>query len=419
LRGCCAGYATGLRNGCGRAAAEARVPQARTGGHKPYDLRGPGVRILLVSYFYPPSIGGVERQSHLLARGLVGRGHSVRVVSSLQAGSRRRELLDGVEIVRVAAGGGSRWQNMATFLAGMLVASARLLGHVDVVQVQQLLYPAAAMALVQPVFRRPLVVRNSGSGQFGGVRLMQRLPLGAFGLRVTARRATGVSLNAEMTREMRSVGFRRIVEIANGVELPPAITPATRSSARRQLGLRGHVVLYVGRLEDEKGVDVLIQAWHDAAIAGATLLVVGDGVRRAELENLAATTGRAGSVFFHGSIADLRAHYAAADLFVLPSRSEGLSNALLEAMAYGLPVIATNVAGNRQVVNTGALGCLVEPESRRSLAVALQRLLGDERARRQYAAAARSHIERVYSATTMVERYEQLYSSLLAGRTHA
>src|SRR5687767_4321863 len=103
-------------------------------------------RLLLATYAYPPSVGGVERHSQSLARALVRRGHRVHVVTAQVEGAPARERDDvGVEIERVAAGTGSRYRRMATYVAAMTAAAVRARREIDVIHVQQALYPAAAM----------------------------------------------------------------------------------------------------------------------------------------------------------------------------------------------------------------------------------------------------------------------------------
>jgi glycosyltransferase involved in cell wall biosynthesis len=365
------------------------------------------VRLLLSSYFYLPSVGGVERQSHLLARGLVGRGHSVRVIAALQPGFAAEETLDGVRIERVSAGEGSRYRRMATYLAAMTAAVFRHRGEADVVQVQQALYPAAALALASPALRRPLVVSNRGSGRDGAVQLMRRLPLGDASLRLIGARATCIALTSEMVSEMSEAGMNRIVVIPNGVEVPPLPTPAQRAEARRGFGLSGPVVVFVGRLEAQKNVALLLAAWARAAPA-ATLLVVGDGPERPALERLGTA-----SVRFCGAVEDARPHLRAADVFVLPSRSEGIPNALLEAMAHGVASIGTAVAGTQRILDRPGLGLLVTSEDEAALAGALLRLLGDRGERSAIGLAGREHVARHFSVEAMLDAHEQLYRGLL------
>jgi glycosyltransferase involved in cell wall biosynthesis len=373
------------------------------------------VRLLLASYNYPPSIGGVERQSHLLARGLMLRGHQVRVIAARLPGFPAAEEVDSIRIQRVSAGSGSRWQKMATYVAGMLLATRQSGAWADVIHVQQVLYPAAAMALLASAYRKPLVVTNAGSGDFGGVQLMRRLPLGRLSLGLIARAAYGVSLNAEMTHEMQDAGFRRLRQIPNGVELPPETTPEMRMMARQNLGIDGLMVLYVGRLEQEKGVDLLIRAWQQVEVPGVKLIIVGDGPERDSFARLARSAPGQRAIDLAGPTTDVRTYFQAADLFVLPSRSEGISYALLEAMASGLAVVATDVGGNREVICDASVGTLVRPLDPPALTEAVTRLLLSQEIRKANGAAARAHVQSSYSAERMVAAYEQLYLSLLSG----
>jgi glycosyltransferase involved in cell wall biosynthesis len=304
---------------------------------------------------------------------------------------------------------------MGTYLAGMLFATLRANAWADVIQVQQILYPAAAVALLEPLLRRPLVVRNAGSGQFGGVQLMHRMPFGKRALNLIARQATAISLNSEMTAEMRAAGFRRLVEIPNGVAVPAPTTDSLKRAARQSLGLDGPTVLYVGRFDDEKGVDVLIRAWQRLQTPHATLVLVGDGPERTALKHLHRDGTNAESIRFAGPSEDVAQYYQAADLFALPSRSEGISNALLEAMGSGIPVVATAVGGNREVIAAPSVGKLVAPGDDQALAAAIQNLLAVRPLRDALGKAGRSHIEAYYSAERMLDSYERLYRTLTHG----
>jgi glycosyltransferase involved in cell wall biosynthesis len=376
------------------------------------------VNILLSSQFYPPSIGGVESQSHLLARGLVARGHQVRVIAARLDGMRDRDVLDGVQIQRVASGSGNRFRRMGTYLCNMVAAALATRRWADVIQVQQALYPAAAMTGVAAVLRRPLIVRNSGSGRFGAVSVMSTLPWGQASLRQIGRRATVVSLSEEMTAELRRVPMRRIREIPNGVEIPEAISDEERRRARSRLGLHwgDAVALYFGRLDREKGLELMFEAWTLHAPRGARLLVTGSGPLEGALRARARQMGESGArIAFFEATRELRPHLAAADVFVLPSHSEGLSNSLLEAMAHGLAPVATDVGGNRAVVSSSALGALA-PRDPDVFGQKLARLLADRPAARAVGERARAHVQAHYSAQSMLDAYEMLYAELVAVR---
>lgn len=373
------------------------------------------VRLAMVSYYYPPSIGGVERQTELWARELATRGHRVHVICAQQGGAPAHELQGSVEVERVAAGRGSRWRKMMTFLSATLAVLQRERRHLELVHVQQALYPAAAVSAFCRLWGLPCVVCNHGSGAFGAVQTMERLPLGPLGLRLISAFSTTVALSDEMVEELRAAGFHRVERIPNGIEIGPARQPAERAEARSRLGGAGALVLYVGRFDQEKGVDRLIEAWRQARPA-ARLWLVGDGPQRATLEASAqADPFCRETVRFWGPRQDVATFLTAADLFVLPSRSEGMSVALMEAMAAGLPVVATAVGGNREVLCRPELGWLV-PEGSDRLGATIVAVLADEEEAKRRGEAARRHAETQFSVARVIDQYEALYHRLLQKR---
>ncbi len=369
------------------------------------------LRILISSYSYPPMLGGMERQTHLLARSLVVRGHRVRVLTARFAGLLAREQLDGVEIERIALGPGDRWTRMGGYLARLSAALLLQREFAQLVQVQQTFYPAAAAALATLPLRIPLVVSNRGSGPEGGIALMRSLPLGRVVLGLLRRRATCIVTNDEMDQEMREEGFSRLVRIPNGVEMP--MPHDGRDEARRALGLTGSVVLFLARLEPVKRVELLLRAWARAPRPASTLLVVGEGAERPLVERAVKDAAPDRLVRFDGPTNDAARYFRAADLFVLPSITEGLSNALLEALAHALPAIASDISGNRQILSRPDLGLLVPPEDEAALSTAITHLLVAPDEARRLGAAAREHVARSFSVDAMVDAHEQLYRRLL------
>jgi glycosyltransferase involved in cell wall biosynthesis len=145
-------------------------------------------------------------------------------------------------------------------------------------------------------------------------------------------------------------------------------------------------------------------------------MLVGEGSLRAPIETLLAETGLADQVWLAGARDDVPALMAAMDLFVLPSLAEGISNTILEAMACGLPVVATRVGGNAELVVEGRTGALVERANPAAMAAALAGYVHDPERRREHGAAARQRIEEGFSLAGMVARYTDLYDEL-SGRT--
>lgn len=207
----------------------------------------------------------------------------------------------------------------------------------------------------------------------------------------------------------------KAVAIPNGI---PIGAFRSRSAEARQrlaesLGLPADVALLgtVGRLHPAKDHALLLRAFAQL-VAGhphTALIVVGDGALRADLEREAQSLGIAGRVRFLGDRGDVKALLCAFDLFVLSSRTEGYSIALVEACAAGLPIVATAVGGNPEIVRDGRNGRIVPPGDADALVAAIAGLLEDVPRRESMGEAARAWALANGSVEAMAERYEAVY----------
>jgi glycosyltransferase involved in cell wall biosynthesis len=198
----------------------------------------------------------------------------------------------------------------------------------------------------------------------------------------------------------------KIAVVANGVRLPMSDRPK-RDAVRR--------IIAVGNLRPEKGHEVLLDA---AALVtrrfpDATFELVGTGPRLPALRARAAALNISHAVEFSGHCNDVPARLAAADLFVLPSLSEAFPNALLEAIAAGLPTISSAVGGVLELVRPGRTGVLVPPGDPAALADAVGRIIGDPERAAQMGALGRSEIGERYSFERMVGAFQAIYVSEL------
>lgn len=211
----------------------------------------------------------------------------------------------------------------------------------------------------------------------------------------------------------------RVAVIPNGVSAHTTTSVEACGAMRRELGLSedSWVIGYVGRLATVKGVDRLLWAFGPMAVAGgrrSVLLLVGDGPDRDNLESQARRMGIAQQTVFAGLQEDARGFYDLMDCFVLPSRSEGLSVALLEAMAAGVPVLATDVGSNREVLLDGEVGVLL-PADCGQWGDTLRRAVEDPEPFRQMAMNGRQHVMQHYSEDTTAEAYEKVYGDVARG----
>jgi len=206
----------------------------------------------------------------------------------------------------------------------------------------------------------------------------------------------------------------RLVTVPNAIDVPPRPDAVGVAAARRALGVEPArpLAVAVGRLSPEKGHQVLLDAMPSVLreVPGAVLLLAGDGPEEARLRHRARPLGDA--VRFLGYRRDVADVYAAADVVVLPSLSEGLPNAALEGMAHGRPVVASAVGGVPEVVMDGVTGRLVPAGEPGALARALACALSDGALRAAWGSAGRDRVERCFSAPARAARLARLYTDL-------
>jgi len=238
------------------------------------------------------------------------------------------------------------------------------------------------------------------------IRLRQLLPiyealLRAAGLRIDAWIAVSRGQARHLGRLARAGTVHLVPNAAPGDRSLPE-----RSEARRRLGWPAErpVVVCVARLAVQK--DPLTFARAAQGANGALWVLVGDGPLRSEVEALARTTP---ALRIQGHWDPIEDVYAAADVLCLPSRWEGLSLALLSAMAHGLPVVASRIEGNVDVVQDGETGLLVEPGDAAALRAAAMGLLSDPQRARRLAVAARARVQRDHSMGAIGERLRAIY----------
>lgn len=171
------------------------------------------------------------------------------------------------------------------------------------------------------------------------------------------------------------------------------------------------VIGYIGQLIERKGLDVLLEAFASWAVPEARLVLVGDGPQRRQLEKLASDRGIAGRVAFTGFRSDRLDWLRGFDVFVLPSRLEGIPRCLMESLAARVPVIATNIPGCTELIVDGETGLLIPPDSPERLLKALQSMKSST-LRQQLVSRGRALVAERHSAQRMAREYQSLYMEL-------
>jgi glycosyltransferase involved in cell wall biosynthesis len=357
-------------------------------------------------------VGGAARRSRLLAAALAGRGWQVRVIT--RAGTRR-----GLAVRRSAnllvvelPGFGSRRLGAALFLAVGVPLGVVFGARSPVFLAIQLVSPTSAAALCAALLRRPFVAMATTSGQLSEAAFLMEGRLSALRRPLVRRAAYLAGQTQHVATELATVVDReRIVVLPNPVQAVDDAPPLTGAPR----------VVYTGRLSEEKDLGRLLEAWRVVAEhrPGAMLTLVGDGGRHRPVEHELRRSASADALLretvqFTGWVADVGPFLAGADVYVLPSLTEGMSNSLLEACAWRRVVVASAIPANVEVLGE-EYPLLFAAGDTDSLIGALRRALDDETIRRD---AVDRIVERMsaYSVDSVVAKLEGTLESAVLGR---
>lgn len=425
---------------------------------------GSNPRVYIVIATFLPLVGGAEKQCLAQAYQLRERGFEATIITFRHDKAwSRSEVIEGIPVVRIAGillGRREQLPKQARqllYLLALIVMGWTLWQHrwrYDVLHVHQLTLLALPTALACWLANKPMciVVHSAGTGKIAGSHDKESLIVGPLDpnlpwLQIEKQPQLGGDLEnlerlgnpvVRFTRSLlRRIGAIVIVIssrmktylaehdfnlpdvqlIPNGVD----ITRFTPTCADPLSDERAQVVICVSSLRYIKGIDVLLQAWHLVCeqVPQARLILVGTGPLQAQLAYMAKALDITESIEFAGLQSNIPAQLQRGSIAVLPSRAEGMPVALLEAMACGLPCVATRVSGSEDIIQHGVNGLLVEPLDYQGMAQALLALLGDPMLVQSHGHAARATIEQRYSLEHIADMYIELYDSLIpGGSTH-
>ena len=412
------------------------------------------MRILLLTDRYAPSVGGVERQCNILASELVRRGLKTFIVTdrylrslppveadngiiiyriwSLSffrrflekyvASFKAKSLRPGGKTVIGTARSDIRWHikvlraiyrivfykvPVLSFAASSFFALISRRNEYDVIQVFQTHWLAYPAVVAGKILDKPVVAREAS---LNGIDQLDDFPFRHHTKRVLLERCNFVALSAAIQNNLRERG------------VSPGKITAIPNSVRRASDNQGSMnnplsVLFMGNVLNDplqKGLDILLRAWQHVLkeVHDALLTIVGAG-DFSEFIAFAGELGVLGSVKFLGVQTNVIPVYLSHNIFVLPSRYEGMSNTLLEAMSCGRACLVTAVSGNDDLIENGVNGMKVEAENVSALSDALQYLLEHESEAIAFGKAAQERVRIYHSPEKISERYIELYSRIL------
>ena len=383
------------------------------------------LRILMVSPQFWPIVGGYERAGERLSAELVRLGHEVTVVAERRDRSwPDREQRDGVTVRRL-------WcqyrphlhkiTSLATFALFLFTQGWRF----HIWHIHQYGSHAVLAVVLGRLIHRPVVLKLTSTGAQGIQRAGSSLSMAHVANFVLRQVDAVVALSREMEAEAITFGIpsSRVHALGNGVDMHTFTCrkEVERAALRREFNINAvGIVLFVGRLSAEKNPDGLLVAWKQAFPhfpAGWKLVLVGDGPMRKQLTAFVEAEGLSTSVVFAGFQNNVEAWMAIADIYVLPSHREGLSNTLLEAMACAIAVVSTRISGSVETLEEPGAGVVVDVGHMEQLADALIRLAANPTHRSRMGRVGRSVIESTYSIARIALLHERLYGELRIERT--
>jgi glycosyltransferase involved in cell wall biosynthesis len=376
-------------------------------------------RLSIVVAAPPMKIGGTEQHLLHVLPGLAKRGMDITVILLESGGALEPTLRVGVQSVIVPS---MKWPRpLRTAQQAFAIWRAAQRVKADVIHAfLSEPYIAAAGARLLMGKQAPALVHGRRSLAFYSRkhRLGQRVEIASHKL-ASALVGNSTAVTDELTAE--AGGGEKVCLIPNGIPLGDIITPQERAAARTRFGLPPDalVLTQVANLHVYKGhADLLnaVASIKDKLPAQWRLLLPGrDGGEHDALVAQTARLGLAGHVIFPGEWPGSREPYAASDIGILASHTEGFSNSLIEGMAAGLPMIATRVGGNIDALDDGENGFLVERGSSDDLANAILTLAEMPDLRQRMGLAGREKVLQRFSLEACIGRYERLWRSLAEG----
>jgi len=364
---------------------------------------------ILVSMFPPAHIGGAEIAAQNTAKCLTQKGHDVSVITSCGKDLPRRYTEDGFLVNRIY------YPEIKYF--GVMIFWIRCLFLIkkinpDIVHSQGVQIGLPSF-LAKKIFGIPYVAYCRGSDVYLPWKFKKTVS------RLVLNSADAViALTDDMKNEVQKNCKKNIIVIPNGISLGKyKELPKQVIRDKFKIHPDEKIIVFVGSLRPVKGLKYLIEAFKiiNKKNPMARLFLVGDGPERHSLEDIAEKDGLKAKVNFIGQIEndEIPKYMAAADIFVLPSLSEGFPGVVLEAMASGLPIVATKVRGLPEIVKDGENGFLVEPENPGQIAEKALALLGGDKLREKIS---NNNKEKAkgYSWEKVIDKIEKAYSAAIA-----
>lgn len=366
-------------------------------------------RGLILIHQFRPITGGAELQAERLAVRMAQMGHGMGVLTQNQPGAHSEEILDGVKVHRVAF-------PLAYRLDSSLRPTFKYLAKhrhtYDVLHVQQAFGHAVAAVAAARCLAKKCIIKIACAGSYGDISVLSSFKGFEWGIRILRWANRIVAVSTEVEKELISFGFSssRIERIPNGVD-----TDYFQPRPALPVGKAIRFIL-IGRRHPQKGIDTALRAVQLLKANGLgscfELKFYGRDFEEYDYRRMASELGVSELVEFLPHTDDMHKVYQEAHSLILPSRGEGMSNSLLEAMSMQLAIIATRVSGTMDVVEHGKDGMLIHLDAPEELAQCMESIIRDSNLAAGIGRNARQKVMQHFSLNQIAAKYSRLYLSL-------
>lgn len=365
------------------------------------------VSICMIIEGHYPSIGGAEMQARSVIKKLAEKGYVINVVSlGIDKTQPTNDYIDGIPVHRI------KYPHVKIIAPLVMLTKSAIAilkyRKADVIHIHITGYIAFLVGLLTWFIKSKTFTKVSGAYEFDGglLDLKNRMKLLKRFYNYFIKKVDYVQcISEETNRNMLQLGYKadQLLNIPNGVDVEK-FHPKSKLS-RETLN-----VVYIGRLRQYKGIEYLLEAWSivSQSISGK-LILVGGGEYGQQLKKICRDKNIVECVEFVGYVDNVLPYYELADIYVQPSLNEGLPNSVLEAMSCGLPIVATKVSGNEDIVTHEVNGYLVEPRDSAGLSEAIKELMCEHEKRIRFGKKSREFILNNYSIDYIVNRLMEEY----------
>jgi N-acetyl-alpha-D-glucosaminyl L-malate synthase BshA len=370
----------------------------------PYNIK----IIMIIPAFPPKFLGGTEIAGYNIVKYLAKRGHNVHVMTQanlepFKESKGEKFYVHSIQFIKLPFFG------LLLFWLKVLFILQKL--KPDIIHAQTIDMGVGGL-LAKIFLKKPYVVYGRGGDVYSSWMFKN------FISKIIIKNANAVfALTEDMKKEMTKIYKRDIIVIPNGIDILKFKNLSKRNIRRiMNIPIDEKIIIFVGRLKAVKGIEYLIKAMEiiQQKNGKAKLMIVGDGAEKEKLETLVDKLNLNKNVMFIGKISneDIPKYLIMSDIFVLPSLREGFPNVILEAMASGLPIIASNVGGIPEIIKNGENGFLVEPKNPEMIAEKILMLFENNELRKIIIEKNKEDVKR-YSWEDITEKLEENYRELI------